>query len=340
MVMRQETMIMFAREAIGIGPDEDMQFIPLAGRGSDRSYFRLRWGTAHSAILVSYDPRRIENTYYDGITRFLQANEIPVPAIMSHDPHRCLMIQEDLGDTDLWSMRTFPWETRKSMYRKTLAVAHSLHGYPEESFPADRVKLTEAFGPDLYRWERHYFLDHFVRDLCALEHGSIHAPDLENELAQLADRLSGYTRSLVHRDLQSQNVLIRDDTPFLIDFQGMRFGNRFYDLASLLCDPYVSFTAEERGELLYHYYQLSSPESDWNDFEMMFWEASVQRLMQALGAYGYLGRVRRLTGYFCHIPQALRNLVTAVENVHTLPVLSDLCGKCRNVLETSATTIR
>ena len=68
--------------------------------------------------------------------------------------------------------------------------------------------------------------------------------ELETELSALGERLSGTGRCLVHRDLQSQNVMIRDGEPFLIDFQGMRFGSPFYDLGSLLCDPYVDFSDE------------------------------------------------------------------------------------------------
>ena len=83
--------------------------------------------------------------------------------------------------------------------------------------------------------------------------------------------------------------MIRDGEPFLIDFQGMRFGNFFYDLGSLLCDPYVHFSSSELDELLSYYYGLSEWDLDWGSFQDRFWEASAQRLMQALGAYGFLG---------------------------------------------------
>ena len=81
--------------------------------------------------------------------------------------------------------------------------------------------------------------------------------ELEVELSGLAERLEGTRRSLVHRDLQSQNVMIRNGEPFLIDFQGMRFGSPFYDLGSLLCDPYVEFSSGELDELLSFYYRLA-----------------------------------------------------------------------------------
>ena len=103
----------------------------------------------------------------------------------------------------------------------------------------------DGFSPDLYRWERDYFREHFVRGFCGIELERPEEEELEAELSALADRLGKSGRCLVHRDLQSQNVMIRDGEPFLIDFQGMRFGSPFYDLGSLLCDPYVDLSDEE-----------------------------------------------------------------------------------------------
>ncbi|HSW38775.1 MAG TPA: phosphotransferase [Acidobacteriota bacterium] len=336
---RHDDLLGFARITLGLGSDDRLELTPFAGRGSNRCYFRLRWGSSCSAILVNYDPRRIENTLYAGIAQFLHEIGIPVPRIIGHDMQECLLMQEDLGDSDLFSMRHEPWESRTRLYRRTLAVAHSLHSCPEERLPAGRVQLMEPFGPDLYRWERNYFLSHFVGDLCEIQPGHASAAKLEDELSRLAARLSCSPRCLVHRDLQSQNVMFREDAPFLIDFQGMRFGNRFYDLASLLCDPYVTLLADERRELLYYYYQHSEPASDWNGFEKMFWEASAQRLMQALGAYGYLGRSRGLTGYYRYVPQGLRNLTAAAGSVSSLPALLDLCLKCQDAIEQSGFAI-
>jgi aminoglycoside/choline kinase family phosphotransferase len=126
--------------------------------------------------------------------------------------------------------------------------------------------------------------------------------------------------------------MIRNEVPYLIDFQGMRFGNRFYDLGSLLCDPYVSFTDDERLDLLNYYYKLSPEDFDRDQFVRMFWEASAQRLMQALGAYGFLGLAQGLKEYFAHIPAGLRNLRLAAKNAGSLPRLLEICAQCEDEL--------
>lgn len=65
----------------------------------------------------------------------------------------------------------------------------------------------------------------------------------------LAKRLASYRRVLVHRDLQSQNIIVWNEQAYLINFQGVRPGLPRYDLASLLFDPYVALTVESLVEV-------------------------------------------------------------------------------------------
>ena len=329
----QEEMIRFCRESLGLAATVPMDLSPLGGRGSDRTFFRLKWGQKTSAILAHYNPKRQENAYYADIAAFLGKIGIPAPLLIHHDPAKNLIIMEDLGDKDLWSFREIPWENRRPLYQKTLAIVQRLHSFPEKDFPSKWVRLMEGFGPDLYRWERDYFKEHFVRNICGIDLEPALERELESELSALGRRLSGGMRGLVHRDLQSQNVMIRGGEPFLIDFQGMRFGSPFYDLGSLLCDPYVNFSDRERDELLSFYYGLSRGDLDQASFRNYFWEASAQRLMQALGAYGFLGLRKGLRDFLDHIPAALRNLRRAASETGSLPRLLDLSLACQQAMD-------
>ena len=337
-MISEDAMIGFAREALGLAESVSIEFSLFEGRGSDRTFFRLKWNGKGTAILVHYDPNRIENTYYADIAIFLRDMDVPVPWMICHDSAACLILMEDLGDMDLWSLRKNPWETRRTLYRKTLTIVHKLHCFSEKDFPSARVRIMEGFGPDLYRWERDYFRVHFVRDLCGIELEPSFERELETELAGLAERLSATTHGLVHRDLQSRNVMIRDGEPFLIDFQGMRFGSPFYDLGSLLCDPYVDFAPGEIDELLFFYFGLQKWDLDWTTFQGTFWEASAQRLMQALGAYGFLGRRKGLHAFFVHIPAGLRNLHRAAGGVASLARLQELSLACQRVINDQSAT--
>jgi len=119
---------------------------------------------------------------------------------------------------------------------------------------------------------------------------------------------------LVHRDFQSQNILIRNGQAHLIDFQGMRPGLAHYDLASLLFDPYVDLSEAERDELLEHY----CGEKPGSEFLTTLRLCAMQRLMQALGAYGFLGLVKDHKHFLQHIPKAVLSLHEVVARIDGL----------------------
>ncbi len=323
-----DSLAAFARATLGLVSRAAVAVEQLQGRGSERSYFRVRWGETASAILVCYNPNRVENIYYADIAEFLREIEVPVPQIIRHDAGKCLILMEDLGSEDLWSRRAVDWDERRLLYMKALEAVHRLHAFPEGEVARRRLPLMDGFGPDLYRWEREYFMRHFVRDFCGVQPEPSLEEELEREFSGLAHRLVSTPRSLVHRDLQSQNIMLRNGKTFLIDFQGMRLGSFFYDLGSLLCDPYVSLSGGERHELLSFYFGLAQQSMVWQAFEAAFWEASVQRLMQALGAYGFLGKKKGMASFLEHIPAGITNLEHAVGNVPSLPHLAVLVQHC------------
>lgn len=323
--------VSLAKKILGLAPETHIDLTPLAERGSNRSYYRLHWNRGRSAILMHYSPERRENALFAELAAFLSGIGVPAVGIFGSDAGACVVVMEDLGDVDLWSLRNESWEKRSVLYRKTLAAVERLHSYPVERFPLDHIPLAEAFSLSLYRWERDYFLENFVGGLCRISLEPGFRLNLEAELERLAERLSTLPGCLVHRDLQSQNIMVRKDGPVLIDFQGMRFGTLFYDLGSLVYDPYVELTEAEREELLVYYYQLAESRMKPEDFQRAFLEASAQRLMQALGAYGFLGTVKGLSGYLAHVRPGLGNLQLVLSKAGTLPCLEELVSRCARI---------
>jgi len=151
------------------------------------------------------------------------------------------------------------------------------------------VRLCEAYGPRLYKWEHDYFLENLVWEVCRIKLSPADTAKLNRRTGRTFRTSAKIEPSLIHRDFQSQNIMIKNGRPVLIDFQGMRQGCLFYDLGSLICDPYVTFEDVERSELLHFYYELLHPPCGLDAFVQNFWMGSVQRLLQALGAYGFLG---------------------------------------------------
>lgn len=275
---------------------------------SDRHFYRLKWQNGREPmILMVYTLARRDNPKFVPATRRLEKIGAHVPHVMAFDEQRLCVWLQDLGRVDLHSFDQKPWSARQPLYEATLREAAKIHGVGEQNLTAtDLTELEPAFDEALYEWEQNYFLDHFVGGHLGREFADTEYAAAHDALRQLRRRLGRLPRCLVHRDFQSQNVLIQGEDAWLVDYQGLRLGRAEYDLASLLYDPYVHLTRVERGSLLRYY----AEHRGLNHAELLevFYLCAAQRLMQALGAYANLSRNLGKPHYLQHIPAAVANL--------------------------------
>lgn len=327
--MPSENLVDLTRAVFPRLSEGEIAIEPLLKGGSDRCYYRMRMSDAHSMILVKYGDHVAENAHYVAIDRFLDGLGIRVPRIYYHDEKENLIWMEDLGAEDLWAHRNEVWETRRDLYCRTLDQALKLHSATSlAALPMD-LQLQGEFNAELYLWEQNYFFDHCLAGHFGIAREIVDRESLE-VLARIAAKLGCAPRTLVHRDFQSQNVLIIEGEACLIDFQGLRPGLLHYDLASLLYDPYVSLAPEERQELL-EYYTAGAVDAGIalsNDFDEIFRCCAMQRLMQALGAYGFLGHKRGREDFLAHIPVAIASLREVLDQIPGTESLRGVIDTC------------
>jgi aminoglycoside/choline kinase family phosphotransferase len=301
-----------------------VKITPIEKGGSDRKFYRVRCSPKQTIILVKYGFEREENRHYVKIAEFLAEHKIRSPKIYFHDAAEGLIWIEDLGKADLWSYREESWLVRRAFYESAIDEIVKLHCLPEEACRAIEQNLPVAFDAALYRWEQNYFLKNCLGGYFGVDEQKLSELATLPALHEMADRLGSRPRVMVHRDFQSQNIIIRNTQAHLIDFQGMRPGLAEYDLASLLFDPYVTFSRSEREELLRTYQEKRKaallPVSP--QFREIFRLCSIQRLMQALGFYGFAGMVKGNKTFLSYIPAAMASLRSLVGEIDGLESLS------------------
>jgi aminoglycoside/choline kinase family phosphotransferase len=304
---------------------DKIDIAPIEKGGSDRRFYRIRSSPEQSIILVKYSLEREENRHYVRIAQFLAEHGIRAPKIYFHDPAEGLIWIEDLGQEDLIGYRGESWLVRRAFYESALDEVGKLHRLPEEECLRIKESLPVEFNAALYRWEQNYFFDNCLGRHFKIDNEKLAALAGLPALNEIAERLAAFPRVLVHRDFQSQNIIIRNGQAYLIDFQGMRPGLAEYDLASMLYDPYVDLSEPERAELIAYYcdQQIKNGMMMNGDFALKLQLCAMQRLMQALGAYGFLGQVKGHTQFLAHIPKALGSLHEIVAKIDDLKPLDD-----------------
>ncbi len=283
--------------------------------GSDRHYFRVHFQEPSTpcVILMAYTLVRPDNPRFVTATARLTKLGVHVPAVLAHDPKNLLVWLEDLGSVDLHSLRHEPWSTRGPLYESALTEVAKLHAVDASALSQSELDEMElCFDQTLYEWEQNYFLNHFVRDMKNHSLSDARYTDARLALLVLRTHLAALPRGLVHRDFQSQNILVRDDTTWLIDYQGARPGLAEYDIASLLLDPYVELSEAERESLLRWYANHMSKKI--SVLQENYRLCAAQRLMQAIGAYANLSRNLGKPHFAQHIPVALERLRTVCQS--------------------------
>jgi len=321
--MRTETLLRQTRRHFPRFNVDEIKIAPIEKGGSDRKFYRVRCSSEQSLILVKYNLEREENRHYVEIAQFLEAHEIRAPRIYYHDADEGLVWLEDLGENDLFTHRAEPWLVRRAFYESALDEVRKLHRLPEDVCIEMHRHLPAEFNAALYRWEQNYFFENCLGRRFGVDKASIDNVAALPALREIAENLAKRSRVLVHRDFQSQNILVRNGQAYLIDFQGMRPGLAQYDLASVLYDPYVDLTEAERDELLEHYCD-GKPDDDFSE-TLRF--CAMQRLMQALGAYGFLGLVKGHQHFLQHIPKAVSSLREVVAKIDGLELAENLLAR-------------
>jgi mannose-1-phosphate guanylyltransferase len=297
----------------GLSPDEHKQLPKaeaveyMSARGSDRDFRRIHL-PQRTVILMRRGDVRMENVRFTANTRFLARKGLPVPEILFHSRDHRFWILEDLGRVHLLDRLHSGSPARNAQdTRQALEITARLHAIRS----AGGLSLEKEFRPQLYSWEH----DLFLRSFLARWDAGTDPETLRPAMRKASAALNKAPKVLLHRDLQSTNFMVSRRGFVLIDYQGMRLGPAAYDLASFLADPYVERSPEEQFAYLAAYNDLArSPVS-----EALYRFAAVQRLLQALGAYGRLGALPGTERFLEHVPPALRQL----RALSPFPVLTD-----------------
>lgn len=323
------------------------QYLPLGANGSNRKYFRLSSGEKSCIAAVNDDIRENEAFLY--YSRSLAERGIRVPEVYAVSDDRRCYLQQDLGDTTLYSYlyakrqkgEGFDEETL-ALYKKVLSDLALIqtrcrdldfsYAYPRPDFDSQAIQ-----------WDLNYFKYFFLK----LFYVPFDEQLLENDYHTLIDYLlAGDCSSFMYRDFQTRNIMVvggqqsvsghrsqvtgHRSQLYYIDYQGARRGAPQYDAASLLYSSKAEIPEAIRQELLAHYVdcffsdqnivtsdqnQVTDHRSQVTAFTSCFYGYVLIRILQAMGAYGYRGLYERKDYFIASIPLAIANLRTILQRL-------------------------
>ena len=287
----------------------------LKQQGSNRIYTRETDANGRSVIRVQ-GTNRDENRAFIYMARHFHALGLPVPELYSVSDDEMSYTQEDLGDTILFDHL----DNYTLLERTVRALAH-IQVTGAKDFDWSVCFPVPAMDERAIRWDLNYFKYCFLKGT-KIEFSE---PKLEDDFDTLVKViLAQPAETFLYRDCQSRNVMIRDDKPYFIDFQGGRRGPTQYDVASFLWQAKANFSPAIREQLIDAYLDelekveitiYHSPFTNKADWRSALPHFVLLRTLQVLGAYGYRGYFERKPHFLESIPLALKNLREVLEQL-------------------------
>ena len=278
--------------------------------GSNRRYFRLKGEP--TLIGVSGESVEENRAFLYMAEHFLQKG-LPVPKVLIKSDDDIFYLQEDLGDTLLFNAiekgrKTSVFgEEEKQLLRKTMRLLPAVQFAGADGMDFSYCYPQAEFNARSILWDLNYFKYCFLK-ATGLD---FQEDKLEDDFQKMADvLLRSSSATFMYRDFQSRNVMIKDDEPWLIDFQGGRKGPVYYDVASFLWQAKANYPESLRKKLLKEYIDALRK---YQPVDEAYFYAQLRhfvlfRTMQVLGAYGFRGYFEKKPHFIQSVPYAIENL--------------------------------
>ena len=288
----------------------------LPGSGSDRKYFRLY--SNNISFIGAYNNNIKENEAFFSFTETFRKLKINVPEIIAIASDRCHYLLSDLGDDTLFKLISDNKKTKTGNHYLCLVKESLLQLIQIQLKGGKHIDFSKcypraSFDKQSIQWDLNYFKYEFLK----LANISFDEQNLEDDFNTLADYLletpSNY---FMFRDFQSRNIMIVNDIPFFIDYQGGRKGPLQYDLASIIYSPKTNLNSAQKEAILDFYLMHLEKHLEVNktEFKNQYYGFVLIRILQALGAYGFRGLYEKKANFRNSIPAAIRNIKSLFDN--------------------------
>ena len=302
-------------------------FFELPQSGSSRKNFIGE--TSQEKYVITYNENLLENEAFFYFSEVFENLKLNTPKVFKINEERNLYIQEFLGKETLSEIIAKEGESEnvKSLVQQTLQKLFILQKETQ-----NKIDYTKTFEYEKYDElpviHDLYYFKNFVADVLELHY---HKSSLLKEFKKIAEKIENLEpKSLMIRDFQARNILVKESQVFFIDYQAAMYGPAMYDVVSFLFQAKANFSDPFKKEMLAYYFSFYESEEEKIQLEKSLKYCKLIRFLQVLGAYGFRGLIQRKAHFIASIEQGIKNLVDFAETeqeMNCYPELKNLILK-------------
>lgn len=290
--------------------EADARLELIRGDASFRRYYRVHT-TTKTWILADSPPDKEANSAFVALSEDFLNVGVLVPKIEAYEQSKGFILMTDFGD-QLYS-ESLSKDTADALYKNAIEALLRFQ-FASQSLTYELPPYDDA----LLAFECSLFKDWFLERHLGVRLNQEVTLALEETFQFLIEQALSQPKVLVHRDYHSRNLLVlKQDTPGIIDFQDAVLGPLTYDLVSLLKDCYVQWpTSMVHAWVEYYFARL--PEGiqrqyDSKAFIQQFDWMGAQRHCKAIGIFARLYHRDGKDAYLESIPLTLTYLQKAAQ---------------------------
>ena len=272
---------------------------PLSGDASFRKFYRHN----NIIIVLSKKESRKNLLIYDAINKILVKNKIKAPKLIRQN-YKSKHIQiEDFGNDTLYKKLKKNNKNKLSYYKKIIKLLNSIQKIKTKkikTFLGSSYKVPKYSKRILFD-EAKLFIDWYVPKKIKKKYQILVKKKLILAFKNLISKIKLSSKTFVHRDFHISNLMIKNKNLCVIDSQDAVFGNKAYDLASLIDDVRLKSSAALKRDIFEEYIKTNKKinvKNFKNDFEIL----SVLRNLKIIGIFTRLAIRDNKKIYLKYIP--------------------------------------
>jgi len=288
----------------------------IKGDASFRSFYRKK-NKKKTSIIVSAQKEKKKNLLiYDAINKLLVQNGIKAPKLLSHNYNKNYIEIQDFGKFSIYSILRNKKKNKLKIFKKIILLLNKIQKINSKkikNFKNTNYKLP-IYSKKLLFAETRLFLKWYVPKILIKKKASTLNKKLTGEINLLLLKLKLKNNTFVHRDFHVSNLMKLKKQIGILDSQDALFGNKAYDLASLIDDVRLKTSLGLKNTIYNYYVYLNKKEINENYFRNDFEILSVLRNLKIIGIFTRLAIRDKKKKYLKLIPHAWELIENRINN--------------------------
>ena len=283
---------------------------------SFRSFYRKKNKKKTSIIVRAQKEKEKNLLIYDAINKLLVQNGIRAPKLFSHNYNENYIEIQDFGKLTIYSILRNKKKNKLKIFKKIILLLNKIQKINNKkikNFKNTNYELP-IYSKKLLFNEAKLFLKWYVPKILIKKKASTLNKKLTSEINLLLLKLKLKNNTFVHRDFHVSNLMKVKKQIGILDSQDALFGNKAYDLASLIDDVRLKTSFRLKNSIYNYYVYLNKKKINENYFRNDFEILSVLRNLKIIGIFTRLAIRDKKKKYLKLIPHAWKLIENRINN--------------------------